>query len=62
MYRDDFYTEMKAILVFAILGTIVSVFVVGLGLYYSGIGGLGLAEALMFGSLISAVDPVVCFI
>eukprot|EP01135_Chromosphaera_perkinsii_P002938 Nk52_evm49s230 gene=Nk52_evmTU49s230 len=58
VYRDDFYTEMKAILVFAIFGTIISVFIIGVPLHYSGIAGLGLAEALMFGSLISAVDPV----
>eukprot|EP01135_Chromosphaera_perkinsii_P007470 Nk52_evm1s868 gene=Nk52_evmTU1s868 len=58
VYRDDFYTELGTILIFAVFGTMVSVAVLGLGLYYSQIGELSVAESLMFGSLISAVDPV----
>ena len=59
VYRDDFYTELGTILIFAVFGTIVSVIVVGLGLYYSQVGDLSFKESMEFGSLISAVDPVV---
>jgi sodium/hydrogen exchanger 8 len=52
-----FHTNIVAILSFAIVGTLISTLIVGLSLdaIFEHIGTL---EALMFGSLISAVDPV----
>ena len=58
VYKDDFYTELGAILLFAIVGTIISVFIVGPVLWASDVVDMSLAEALTFASLISAVDPV----
>lgn len=62
--KGRFFSNVASILLFAVLGTLVSTIVVGYGLYaLACVGVLGLEtasplEALMFGALISAVDPV----
>jgi NhaP-type Na+/H+ or K+/H+ antiporter len=49
-------------LAFAIIGTVISTAIVGIGMIVTGFAGLSdrmpLSEAFMYGSLISAVDPV----
>ena len=64
--QKDFFQNIGAITLFAMFGTIISTFVVGYGIFF--IARLGLLghsvdrenpmEALLFGALISAVDPV----
>lgn len=62
--RRNFFRNMTSILMFAVLGTVVSTLVVAFGLY--GLAQVDIVpldkesplECLMFGSLISAVDPV----
>lgn len=53
---------LTGIILYALVGTFISSLVVGCGLYILGYYGLsielGLVECLMFGSLISATDPV----
>ena len=49
---------MGTILSFALVGTTLSAFFVGGMIYLIGLGGLSIFEALAFGALISAVDPV----
>lgn len=63
--RRDFFDNIGAITLFAMFGTIISTFVVGLLSWYAGktgliknIDGTNPMEALLFGALISAVDPV----
>ncbi len=66
--RTMFFDNLGAIILYAMLGTIISTFVVGYSTYYIGKAGLGWIEhdisatnpieALLFGALISAVDPV----
>jgi sodium/hydrogen exchanger 8 len=65
MNKKNFFVNMGSILMFAIVGTFVSAFVFGYGLY--GLVKLGIIsnfeakhplECLLFGSLISATDPV----
>ena len=62
MKRTYFFYNLDKILVFAFLGTAVSCGIVGFSLW--GLGAIGastnlsLAEALTFGALISATDPV----
>ena len=64
LHKKDFLRNLGSILMFAVLGTLVSTFVVGYLTYLAGL--LGLAqistsnpmEPLLFGALISAVDPV----
>jgi len=60
--RKQFFQNMSTILLFAVMGTIVSTLVVGLGLYGLKLVGFqtlnNVYECLLFGSLISAVDPV----
>jgi solute carrier family 9 (sodium/hydrogen exchanger), member 8 len=63
--RKDFFENFGAINLFAMLGTIISTFVVGLLTFYVAKQGLikdidkeNPMEALLFGALISAVDPV----
>lgn len=64
--QKDFFENIGAITLFAMIGTIISTFVVGLGIFYTArLGLLGHSvdrenpmEALLFGALISAVDPV----
>lgn len=62
--KRDFFINFWSISLYAVFGTIISAFVVGYLVYM--VGNLGFAkidssspmEALIFGSLISAVDPV----
>jgi sodium/hydrogen exchanger 8 len=63
--KTQFFENIGAITLFAFLGTIISAFVVGMLTYWSAQLGLirhidkeNPMEALLFGSLISAVDPV----
>jgi sodium/hydrogen exchanger 8 len=62
--KKDFFANFWTISVFAVFGTIVSTFVIGYLVYWTGLTGLinidttSPMEGLVFGSLISAVDPV----
>eukprot|EP00804_Cyclotella_cryptica_P013633 CCRYP_012950-RA/>CCRYP_012950-RA protein AED:0.30 eAED:0.30 QI:459/1/1/1/0.5/0.8/5/1322/561 len=63
--KTQFFENIGAITLFAFVGTIISAFVVGMLTYWSAQLGLirhidkdNPMEALLFGSLISAVDPV----
>ena len=62
--RKSFFSNIGSILVYAVVGTILSTIVVGYGLYGAATNDVvplnsnNALEALMFGSLISAVDPV----
>ena len=63
--RKDFFENIGAITLYAMVGTIISTFVVGLLVFYMAKQGLikdidkeNPMEALLFGALISAVDPV----
>ena len=65
--RKDFFQNIGAITLYAMIGTMISTFIVGFGTFYLAKGGwLGEhsidtenpMEALLFGALISAVDPV----
>nr|CAG4708969.1 unnamed protein product [Naegleria fowleri] len=60
--RTGFFGNIGGIILYALVGTFISSLVVGCGLYILGYYGLsielGLVECLMFGSLISATDPV----
>jgi len=63
MKSKSFFRNMGTILFFAVLGTIVSAFVVGYGNYFCAQAGLqdsvpSLLGNMMFGVLISAIDPV----
>jgi solute carrier family 9 (sodium/hydrogen exchanger), member 8 len=65
--RKDFFQNIGAITLYAMAGTMISTFIVGFGMFYSSKAGLfgphaidttNPMEALLFGALISAVDPV----
>ncbi|CAN0497388.1 unnamed protein product, partial [Phaeothamnion confervicola] len=62
--KGHFFQNIGTITLFAVLGTLVSTLVVGYLLYFASLTGLvGISprnpmEPLMFGALISAVDPV----
>jgi len=62
LQKGDFFSNIGAILTYALLGTVISAVFVGFSMY--GLGQVGLCtelkliEALSFGSLISATDPV----
>eukprot|EP01041_Mallomonas_annulata_P006584 gene6584-13318_t len=60
--RRLFFANLDAILALAVIGTTLSAAFVGLGIYVLGLVGysvkISLMEALSFGSLISATDPV----
>jgi sodium/hydrogen exchanger 8 len=63
--RKGFFENIGAITLYAMLGTLISTFVVGILCFYaakvgmiSGIDKENPMESLMFGALISAVDPV----
>lgn len=60
--KGDFLKEAAPICLFALVGTIVSSAVFGLGMFVVGITGASFTfsfwEAMAFGALISAVDPV----
>ncbi|CBY24280.1 unnamed protein product [Oikopleura dioica] len=62
LHKGNFFTNLGSICIFAIAGTIISTVLVGLGLFLLGAGNvimeLKLTDALAFGALISAVDPV----
>ncbi|CAM6113063.1 unnamed protein product [Calypogeia fissa] len=64
--KKDFFRNFTSIILFAVVGTVVSSLVYGLCTYFLHLAGLithmspdsPLLESLMFGSLISAIDPV----
>lgn len=62
--KKDFFLNFWTISLYAVFGTIVSTFIIGYLVYWIGLTGLvhidstSPMEALVFGSLISAVDPV----
>eukprot|EP00282_Hemiselmis_andersenii_P021725 CAMPEP_0172036982 /NCGR_PEP_ID=MMETSP1041-20130122/22473_1 /TAXON_ID=464988 /ORGANISM="Hemiselmis andersenii, Strain CCMP439" /LENGTH=560 /DNA_ID=CAMNT_0012694285 /DNA_START=130 /DNA_END=1812 /DNA_ORIENTATION=+ len=63
--QKDFFRNFAAILSFAVLGTVISTTVMGAGLFslaqggmITGINGTSTKEAMKFGSLMSATDPV----
>jgi solute carrier family 9 (sodium/hydrogen exchanger), member 8 len=60
--KKDFFAEAGSICVFAIPGTIISALVFGVGIYGTGLLGASYLfsfwEAMTFGALLSAVDPV----
>lgn len=62
LHKGNFFQNIGSILLFAILGTVISAVIVGGGLYLLGQAGLvykfDIVESFAFGSLISAVDPV----
>lgn len=61
MNRSLFFPLLPAILGYAIFGTMISTFIVGVGLkLLGGVSGfdVSLSETLAFGALISATDPV----
>uniref|UniRef100_A0A6A7G718 Sodium/hydrogen exchanger n=1 Tax=Hirondellea gigas TaxID=1518452 RepID=A0A6A7G718_9CRUS len=62
LHKGNFFQNIGSILVFAVLGTIISALVVGGGVYLLGradvVYKLTFVESFAFGSLISAVDPV----
>lgn len=62
LHKGNFFQNIGSILVFAIIGTTISAFVIGFGIYFLGIADvvykLSFLESFAFGSLISAVDPV----
>lgn len=62
--KKDFFANFWTISLYAVFGTIVSTFVIGYLVFWLGLAGVvdidttSPMEALVFGSLISAVDPV----
>ncbi|XP_067928319.1 sodium/hydrogen exchanger 8-like [Watersipora subatra] len=62
LHKGNFFANFGTILLFAILGTVLSACVIGSGIYLLGVADvayrLTLLESFAFGSLISAVDPV----
>lgn len=62
LHKGNFFQNIVSILLFAIVGTAISAFVVGAGIYLLGLAQvvykLSFVESFAFGSLISAVDPV----
>lgn len=62
LHKGNFFHNIGSILVFAIVGTVISATVIGGGIYLLGqadvVYKLTYVESFAFGSLISAVDPV----
>ena len=65
LQRDTFFDNIGAIVLYAMFGTIISTVIVGYSTFYIAKAGLissvsdtNPMEALLFGALISAVDPV----
>ncbi|XP_059086886.1 Na(+)/H(+) exchanger beta-like [Tigriopus californicus] len=67
LYDDNFFSNLGAILIFALVGTLINVCAVGYSLYgLSAVSWLGVSfdlpltalECLIFSTMISAVDPV----
>eukprot|EP00762_Andalucia_godoyi_P001713 ANDGO_07143.mRNA.1 Sodium/hydrogen exchanger 1 len=60
--KKDFFGNIGSIVVYAVLGTVLSTIVIAVGLYAFGTFGasapLSMLDCLLFGALISAVDPV----
>lgn len=62
--KKDFFANFWTVSLYAVFGTIISTFIIGYLVYAIGLTGMihidtsSPLEALMFGSLISAVDPV----
>lgn len=63
--RKHFFHNMFSILMYAVLGTMISTIIIGFGLYTISLSGIiplaedsNPLECLLFGALISAVDPV----
>ena len=62
LHKGNFFHNIGSILLFAIIGTVISTVVVGGGIYLLGkaevVYKLDLVESFAFGALVSAVDPV----
>ncbi|GFT58963.1 hypothetical protein NPIL_386021 [Nephila pilipes] len=64
LHDRAFFSNLGTIILYAVVGTILNCFIIGLALYgltaYGSVGGvqLHLVECLVFSALISAVDPV----
>ncbi|KAK2187965.1 hypothetical protein NP493_148g01013 [Ridgeia piscesae] len=62
LHKGNFFQNIGTILLFAVVGTVISATIVGGGVYLLGLAKvvypLSVAESFAFGSLISAVDPV----
>lgn len=64
MKRTNFFRNMYSILLYAIIGTIISTFVIGYGVYlFAKAGAIDVPsdsplDALIFGALISSIDPI----
>lgn len=62
LHKGNFFQNIGSILVFAIMGTVISALVIGGGVYLLGLADvayrLTFLESCAFGALISAVDPV----
>lgn len=66
LYDRDFLSNLSSVLMFAVVGTLINVLVIGLVLYSLATAGIlgkhcelmGIIDAFIFSSLISAVDPV----
>ena len=60
--RKHFFRNMTSILMFAVIGTMISTIIIAFGLYSLSymtiLPEFGILECLLFGTLISAVDPV----
>ncbi|KAI0561060.1 Sodium/hydrogen exchanger [Gracilaria domingensis] len=60
--KTDFYAEGLGILLLAVPGTLISALAFGVGMYFAGVLGISYFfsfwEAMTFGALLSAVDPV----
>lgn len=62
LHKGNFFANIGSIVMFAVVGTVISSVIIGGGIYLLGVAkiahALTLQESLAFGSLISAVDPV----
>ncbi|CAG2121550.1 unnamed protein product, partial [Medioppia subpectinata] len=62
LHKGNFFQNFGSILVFAIVGTSISAFIIGGGVYVLGLADvaykMNFTESFAFGALISAVDPV----
>ncbi|XP_022047775.1 sodium/hydrogen exchanger 8 [Acanthochromis polyacanthus] len=62
LHKGNFFQNIGSITLFAVIGTAISAFIVGGGIYFLGqadvIHKMTMTDSFAFGSLISAVDPV----
>lgn len=62
LHKGNFFQNIGSITLFAVIGTAISAFIVGGGIYFLGqadvIYQMTMTDSFAFGSLISAVDPV----